>query len=237
MQGLCRPTHYTGQSVQDWETGLLFFQSAPTPSGPGPSAYSASLREGFFSETAFKIALPSFYFTAVTVRRGTISVDGVQNSPGLERVRHERQGAEGVPCPERYPEHAQYGCHPFKIPAYWPTRYGEAEGGGEERHGDSGAGGKEQQGAHRLGPVGDCREQEQRKPARAADPVHEPYPVGAHGRPVGEGVGVLVGSTLPVRVYVPVGRLIVVAVGVSVVEATPPPHEQPHGEEHDDRPY
>ena len=23
IQGLCRPTHYTGQSVQDWETGLL----------------------------------------------------------------------------------------------------------------------------------------------------------------------------------------------------------------------
>src|SRR5215212_7649052 len=83
MQGLCRPTHYTGQSVQDWETGLLFFQPAPTPSGPGPSAYSASLQEGFFSETAFKIALPSFYFTAVTVRRGTISVDGVQNFPAF----------------------------------------------------------------------------------------------------------------------------------------------------------
>jgi hypothetical protein len=27
----------------------------------------------------YKIALPSFYFTAVTVRRGTTSVDGVQN--------------------------------------------------------------------------------------------------------------------------------------------------------------
>src|SRR5215208_1139403 len=36
MQGLCRPTHYTGQSAQDWETGLLF-QPAPTPSGPGES--------------------------------------------------------------------------------------------------------------------------------------------------------------------------------------------------------
>src|SRR5215218_10129269 len=33
---LCRPTHYTGQSGQDWQTGLLF-QSAPTPSGPGES--------------------------------------------------------------------------------------------------------------------------------------------------------------------------------------------------------
>src|SRR5215212_2273359 len=85
MQGLCRPTHYTGQSVQDWETGLLFFPPAPTPSGPGPSAYSASFREGFFSEIAFKIALPSFYFTAVTVRRGTISVDGVQNFPAYFR--------------------------------------------------------------------------------------------------------------------------------------------------------
>src|SRR5215207_6918258 len=90
MQGLCRPTHYTGQSVQYWETGLLFFQSAPTLSGPGPSAYSASFREGFFSETAFKIALPSFYFTAVTVRRGTASVDGVQNSPGF-------RGTNGAP--------------------------------------------------------------------------------------------------------------------------------------------
>ncbi len=27
----------------------------------------------------YKIAVPSFYFTAVTVSRGTISVDGVQN--------------------------------------------------------------------------------------------------------------------------------------------------------------
>jgi hypothetical protein len=43
------------------------------------------LSEGFFSETAFKIALPSFYFTAVTVRQGTISVDGVQNFPAYFR--------------------------------------------------------------------------------------------------------------------------------------------------------
>src|SRR5215207_6366169 len=42
--------------------------------------YSPSCREGVFSETPYKIALPTFYFTAVTVRRCTTSVDGVQNS-------------------------------------------------------------------------------------------------------------------------------------------------------------
>ncbi len=29
------------------------------------------------------MAVPFFYFTAVTVRRGTISVDGVQNNVGF----------------------------------------------------------------------------------------------------------------------------------------------------------
>jgi hypothetical protein len=44
--------------------------------------YSPRIREGFFLETPYKIA---FYFTAVTVRRGTISVDGVQNVPAYFR--------------------------------------------------------------------------------------------------------------------------------------------------------
>ena len=38
----------------------------------------AYFRQMMFSETPYKIA---FYFTAVTVRRGTTSVDGVQNFP------------------------------------------------------------------------------------------------------------------------------------------------------------
>ena len=33
----------------------------------------------------YKIAVPSFYFTAVTVRRGTTMVDGVQNFPAYFR--------------------------------------------------------------------------------------------------------------------------------------------------------
>src|SRR5215218_1120766 len=52
----------------------------------GPVSIYQTVSEGFFSETAFKIALPSFYFTAVTVRRGTISVDGVQNFPAYTRI-------------------------------------------------------------------------------------------------------------------------------------------------------
>ena len=42
--------------------------------------YTASCREGAFSETPYKMTVPIFYFTAVTVSRGTTSVDGVQNS-------------------------------------------------------------------------------------------------------------------------------------------------------------
>ena len=40
-----------------------------------------------YTGNPYKIALPSFYFTAVTVRRGTISVDGVQNYSKSSRKR------------------------------------------------------------------------------------------------------------------------------------------------------
>ena len=35
---------------------------------------------------SYKIAVPSFYFTAVTVSRGTISVDGVRNFPNFSLI-------------------------------------------------------------------------------------------------------------------------------------------------------
>src|SRR5215217_4627346 len=50
--------------------------------------YSPNHREEFFSETPYKVA---FYFTAVTVRRGTTSVDGVPTFPRISATRSSRK--------------------------------------------------------------------------------------------------------------------------------------------------
>src|SRR5215212_2229106 len=66
MQGLCRPTHYTGQSAQAWETGLLF-QPAPTPSGP--------------EESRGNLSYSSFLTLSLPPRRLTVCLAGTFHVP------------------------------------------------------------------------------------------------------------------------------------------------------------
>jgi hypothetical protein len=68
----------------------------------------------------------------------------------------------------------------------------------KERHRDGGSGREEQERRRGLGRIRNRGEQKQRKPARAADAVHEPDPIGAYGRPDGDSVSVLVGPVFPV---------------------------------------
>src|SRR5215207_1600938 len=53
---------------------------SPRELGDGLLLLFTELPRGVLLGNPYKIAVPSFYFTAVTVSRGTISVDGVQNS-------------------------------------------------------------------------------------------------------------------------------------------------------------
>jgi hypothetical protein len=62
--------------------------------------------------------------------------------------------------------------------------------------------------------------------------MYEPDAEGGEGRVWRSMVGVLVRIAMSMRVHVPVGRSVVVAVGVSVVEAALPPEEEPGGKKH-----
>ena len=82
----------------------------------------------------------------------------------------------------------------------------------------------------------DGREQEQRQPARTADPVHQPDTVRRERGADRNLMGVLVGCIDFVRVDVSVCTIVAVAVGVGMEVPAPPANQQPYGEEYYDPP-
>src|SRR5215203_4968425 len=121
LPGLCRPTHYTGQSAQDWETGLLF-QPAPTPSGPEESRGNLSY---FILPHAFA-ASPSPYGTPSGHLPRTLR--GQFGKQPYREHRALRPGGRGIARARRYLEALPLGSALHKLlEEYAPPAPGRGE--------------------------------------------------------------------------------------------------------------
>jgi hypothetical protein len=126
-------------------------------------------------------------------------------------------------------------CHALKVSSDHAPSHGKPEGGAEQCHRDRRSRGEDHEHLDRLSRVGYGREKQQHEPARTADAVHQTNAVRSNRGARPNRVSMTVCDPFSVRVDVGVDSPATVGVGVGMEETTPPPQQQPRGEEYDKR--